>query len=162
MQRAGKTDALAWTSAERPEVGSTLCMRVSKLLTEKKARLYKVQGSPQPLPRCSHHNKGRPDPGPCLPGRVVIPSLPAGLAEAGRSPPSSSPRGRGASTQRGLPAGGQVSCLRGQHPKGLPEQPDTPTRAGGPLESWGGGQSETLPPVSKRCWPSPTCIRVPK
>ena len=39
VQRAGKTDALAWTSAERSEVGSTLCVRVSKLLTEEKARL---------------------------------------------------------------------------------------------------------------------------
>lgn len=39
VQRAGKTDALAWTLAKRPEVGSTVCVRVSELLTEKKARL---------------------------------------------------------------------------------------------------------------------------
>ena len=45
-------DVPAWTSAERPEAGSTVYMHASEPLTEERQDC-KAQGGPQSLPHCS-------------------------------------------------------------------------------------------------------------
>lgn len=162
VRRAGKMDVSAWTSAERLEAGSTVCVHVSELLTEERQDCQ-VQGSPQPLPCCSITTEA-PRPGALLPWlhRHTEPAGGArGLAEDGQCPPSSRPRGGRSKHPKGPPS---------WQPGVLPEEPAPKGQPAGHSQQgcgglWRAGAVDSLkhsPSGSEQCWPSPKRICVPK